>query len=299
MTSIRKKAFTLIELLVVIAIIALLAAIMIPGLTRAIELANRSSCASNLKSLSSGQSIYKTENSDRMPYFRIKTTGSTSSTTTNDPDKYSEGTGDLETVEYDDDNEFEKLKEFYTKNEYNNLQMWYYLVHKKMVEPKNFQCPSDKESVDLDTGAGVLGFESWSNISYGLQTLTARDWHSRLGKSSRQEGSMVIAGDKPDIESGETPKEMASGSDKRPSATHGFDFINLLTVGASVKNGGWKTETKNVDKDGDECGSNFGVNEDDIFDWYGKTRAESRKGYKTSGNAKAPNDTYLHYKNDD
>lgn len=61
------RGFTLVELLVVIAIIALLLGILLPGLNRARESANRTVCGTNLNGIYKAMLTYSINNSDSFP----------------------------------------------------------------------------------------------------------------------------------------------------------------------------------------------------------------------------------------
>ncbi len=63
----KRRGFTLIELLVVIAIIAILAAILFPVFAQAREKARQAACSSNLKQLTLGMAMYRTDYDGRSP----------------------------------------------------------------------------------------------------------------------------------------------------------------------------------------------------------------------------------------
>jgi prepilin-type N-terminal cleavage/methylation domain-containing protein len=63
-----KKAFTLVELLVVSAVIGILAALLLPALSRAKARAHRVTCVNNLKQISYAVMTYAHDHQDRLPF---------------------------------------------------------------------------------------------------------------------------------------------------------------------------------------------------------------------------------------
>lgn len=183
------RAFTLIELLVVVAIIALLIAILLPSLARARESGKRTTCASNIKGLSSSCSTYAHDNRGEWPQvptyrdmpvlvpgpFRSMGSASAGSPLRDEPSADDNLTG---------------------QNVSPSRCLWM-LLRRGDVAAKSFICPSSSEDT-VDNTEDVnrfYDFKGYGYLSYGYQMpYYVRDNQCR--PSQKVDPRMVLLGDK-------------------------------------------------------------------------------------------------------
>jgi len=188
--------------LVVVAIIALLLAILVPGIARAREMARQTVCKTRLNGIHKGFALYMTTGTGGKGFFPLprakgsydlsSCTGGTFEQTDKEP--------------YVDKNWTDELLGT------NHMAGLYILVAKGSVTEESFLCPStDDQKADHENDSEKYGFEGPENISFGLQI--PEDIKKKRILDDSMAGSMAYMADRPVPEGEGDPAE-------RPGSNH-------------------------------------------------------------------------------
>jgi prepilin-type N-terminal cleavage/methylation domain-containing protein len=160
----RKSAFTLIELLVVVAIIALLISILLPSLARAREMAKRTACSANVKSIGTSMYIYQEDNLGNFPEAPHAINPNPAGGPIITYVGYMGGSASLER-----DEQSESIGNNATTTMSTTRSLWL-MVRDGGIIPKNFICPSSNDAIDPTADVTrYYDFIGWGATSYGYQ----------------------------------------------------------------------------------------------------------------------------------
>ena len=214
----RRRGFTLIELLVVISIIALLVAILMPGLAKARELARRASCKSNISAIGKGIAIYTAAYKDQWMWMLASSGDAWKDTVTGQNRATIPGAGVAQ-----------------------NVSALLFVMIRDGQAPGIFCCPSTNDAnTKMNASGFYYDFTKYSDqlvehLSYSYQAPMGDANAGGSGVSNNSQGGLVVLADRSPcypsfgtaypVNWGSPPTDMRVGMS--PNHTSG-EMINLL-----------------------------------------------------------------------
>jgi prepilin-type N-terminal cleavage/methylation domain-containing protein len=181
----RTKAFTLVELLVVVGIIGMLAAMLMPSVVVAVEIARQRICMGNLKNLGTAVHLYRQRNDHKWPWIpRVTSDWSAVATGTSrdkDPAENPEDSGER------------------------SITAVMFLLVRDGHSPGLFLCPSDEDAVedknvkwDHDGDLATAWVYYWDfaearNVSFSWQAPVRRGEKYVNGLSDEEAAAVIMA----------------------------------------------------------------------------------------------------------
>lgn len=172
---VRRRAFKIEELLWVLFFLALLAAILLPSLSRARELAKRAVCVSNLRVLGQGQHIYANDHQEWFATHYFEPKYDLKKTPPEHGVRWVGAMGSSETLRITEDT----TRKSPDRN--HPSRSMFLLINAAINTPKQFICPSSGDAEDTlrnqkdgrsfagQPGIDRFDFLGYNSISYGYQ----------------------------------------------------------------------------------------------------------------------------------